>query len=90
VLEAAALTPLEQEFLQMVVALMMNEQNKIIRAFASLNGLIENHNVYWSGDMVQMTISHISMAGFADHDDLSILLCDDRGSTGRPTNCLKT
>jgi hypothetical protein len=89
VLEAVPLASLEMEFLQMV-ALLMNEQNKIICAFASMNGFVDNPNVYWSGDMVQTTISHISTSGFGDHDDLSILLCDDSCSDSHPSSKLKT
>jgi hypothetical protein len=89
VLKAVPLLDLENEFLQMV-ALVMKEQNKIIQAYATLNGLKENPNVFWKGDMVQTTIGQTLMAGYGDHDDLSILMCDDNIASFRATNYLKT
>jgi hypothetical protein len=51
-LEAVPLLDLENEFLQMV-ALVMKEQNKTIQVYATLNGLKDNPNMFWKGDMVQ-------------------------------------
>jgi hypothetical protein len=55
VLEAVPLLDLENKFLQ-VVALVVKEHNKIIQAYATLNDLKENPNVFWKNDMVQTTI----------------------------------
>jgi hypothetical protein len=55
VIEAVPISDLENEFLQMV-GLVMEEQKKIIKAYATLNELQENPNVFWNGDMVQTTI----------------------------------
>jgi hypothetical protein len=89
VLESIPLSNLEDKFLQMV-SLIMNEQKQIIADYAASKQLLENPNVYWDSDMVQMTICHISTAGFSDHDDLSVLLCDDSIWCDRPSSHLKT
>jgi hypothetical protein len=67
----------------------MNEQKKIIGGYWASEQLLENPNVYWDSDMVQTIISLISTAGFGDHDDLSVLLCDDRITYNRPSTHLK-
>jgi hypothetical protein len=85
VLESVALSDLEIEFLKMV-ELVMDEQKKIIKMHVTSNALLENVNVYWKGDMVQTTIGRITSAGFGDHDDLSVLLCDDRVWARRASN----
>ena len=88
-LESVPLSNLEDEFLQMV-SLIMNEQKKIITDYAASKQLLENPNVYWDSNMVQMTIGRISTVGFSDHDDLSVLLCDDSVWCDRPSSHLKT
>jgi hypothetical protein len=40
--------------------------------------------------MVQTTIGRVSTAGFGDHDDLSVLLCDDCVPFAKPSTHLKT
>jgi hypothetical protein len=89
VLESVPLSNLEDEFLQMV-SLIMNEQKKIIADYAASNQLLENPNVYWDSDMVQMTIGRILTVGFGDHYDLSVLLCDDSIWCNQPSSHLKT
>ena len=88
-LESVPLSNLEDEFLQMV-SLIMNEQKKIIADYAASKQLLENPNVYWDSDMVQMTIGQISTVGFSDHDDLSVLLCDESVRWDQPSSHLKT
>ena len=77
VLQSVPLSDLEKEFLAMV-SLIMNEQRNIIREYANSRGLCDNHHVYWDSDMVQTTIGCLPTAGYGDHDDLSVLLCDDQ------------
>jgi hypothetical protein len=76
VLKTVTLSTLEEEFLKMAW-LIMNEQRTIIAGYAASKQLLENPHVYWDSDMVQTTIGCVSTAGFSDHYDLSILLCDD-------------
>jgi hypothetical protein len=73
-----------------MASLIMKEQKKIIAGYAASKELLENPNVYWDSDMVQTTIGRVLTAGFGDHDDLSVLLCDDCVPNAKPSTHLKT
>ena len=60
-----------------------------MKRYASNNGLSENENVCWSGDMVQTMIRSIASASYGEHNDLSELLCDDAVTPKNPTNIMQ-
>jgi hypothetical protein len=73
-----------------MASLIMKEQQNIIAGYAASKELLENPHVYWDLDMMETTIGRISTAGFGDHDDLSVFLCDDSVPNDRPSTHLKT